>query len=187
MAFTLEDMKKKVYSLIEDANVNGTTWATDYTADPDFKLKFNDVANEILFECFNIRKKVQVEEITAVKDEEFDLTEEFSRFYLLKKITGVKYTRIDNMVTWLEDGEAKVYYYTYPKPIERDTGDDYVYRDLDRDVIECMSFGIAGDILKSDPSNDYGQIYYNRYLEKRQNLDNRYSQGTITIGKGVDI
>lgn len=50
-----------------------------------------------------------------------------------------------------------------------------------------MPYGVAADILKSDVSNGYGQIYNQRYEQMLQRLDPRYSTGFIYIDQGVMI
>ena len=50
-----------------------------------------------------------------------------------------------------------------------------------------MPYGIAGDLLKSDVSNGYGQIYSSRYKELLQNLDPRKSLSTLYIDGGIDV
>ena len=50
-----------------------------------------------------------------------------------------------------------------------------------------MPYGVAGDLLKSDVSNQYGQIYANRYAELKSQLDPRYSLGSIYIDGGIDV
>ena len=113
-----------------------------------------------------------------------DLKEEYSNFYLLKKIEGVKYRIIDNYVTFRENGTATIYYYAFPTPITI-TSLDTQEIDLEPNVIETMVYGIASDILKSDISANYGQIYNARYQELKANLDGRFTQGTINITGGI--
>jgi hypothetical protein len=50
-----------------------------------------------------------------------------------------------------------------------------------------MPYGIAGDLLKSDVSADYGNIYYERYQSMFQTLDHRYQLPSIYIEGGVDV
>ena len=50
-----------------------------------------------------------------------------------------------------------------------------------------MPYGVAGDLLKSDVSNQYGQIYSQRYAELKSQLDPRYSLGSIYIEGGIDV
>ena len=55
---------------------------------------------------------------------------------------------------------------------------------LSDDVLEIMPYGVAGDLLKSDVSNAYGNIYSQRYEQMKQQLDTRYNMGFIEIGEG---
>jgi hypothetical protein len=50
-----------------------------------------------------------------------------------------------------------------------------------------MPYGIAGDLLKSDVSAEYGAIYANRYEAMLQRLDPRYQIGAFTVEGGVNI
>ena len=45
-----------------------------------------------------------------------------------------------------------------------------------------MPYGIAGDLLKSDISANYGQVYSNRYEQLKQQLDPRYDEESFYIG-----
>ena len=48
-----------------------------------------------------------------------------------------------------------------------------------------MPYGVAGDILKSDVSNAYGNTYSQRYEAMKQQLDPRFNMGFIEIGEGI--
>ena len=50
-----------------------------------------------------------------------------------------------------------------------------------------MPYGVAADLLKSDVSNGYGQIYSQRYETMLQRLDPRHSEGFIYMSGGVNI
>ena len=91
-----------------------------------------------------------------------------------------------DIAEFTEPGTATIYYYKYPKSITADTEDDYIF-ELSGDVLEIMPYGVAADILKSDVSNGYGQIYNQRYEQMLQRLDPRYSTGFIYIDQGVMI
>jgi hypothetical protein len=54
-------------------------------------------------------------------------------------------------------------------------------------VLEIMPFGVAGDLLKSDVSANYGSVYSARYNEMLQMLDPRYQMGSVYIEGGVNI
>jgi hypothetical protein len=59
--------------------------------------------------------------------------------------------------------------------------------DLSPDALEILPYGVAGDLLKSDVSSDYGRIYSNRYETMIQRLDQRYQMGSIVIEGGVVV
>ena len=50
-----------------------------------------------------------------------------------------------------------------------------------------MPYGIAADLLKSDVSAEYGNIYAVRYENMKQLLDPRYNMPSITFEGGVLI
>lgn len=178
----LGELKQRTYKLIEEY----TNTAPDYTSDPDYSTKFNTVANVILNELNTYVKKAVIETMTVHAGDEIQLDEELDRFFLLKRITGVKYSIIDRFVTFEEDGEAKIYYYQYPVQIKEDSDNDTKI-DLEPQAIECMIWGIASDILKMDVSNQYGAMFSQRYAELKGTLDNRINQGNIHIEGGIDV
>ena len=178
----LGELKQRTYKLIEEY----TNTAPDYTSDPDYSTKFNTVANVILNELNSLVKKAIIETMTVHAGDEIQLDEELDRFFLLKRITGVKYSIIDRFVTFEEDGEAKIYYYQYPVQIKEDSDNDTKI-DLEPQAIECMIWGIASDILTMDVSNQYGAMFSQRYAELKGALDNRINQGTIHIEGGIDV
>lgn len=178
----LGELKQRTYKLIEEY----TDTAPDFTADPDYSTKFNTVANVILNELQPYVKKAVIETMNVHADEEIQLDEELDRFFLLKRITGVKYSIIDRFVTFEEDGEAKIYYYQYPVQIKEDSDNDTKI-DLEPQAIECMIWGIASDILKMDVSNQYGAMFSQRYAELKGELDNRINQGNIHITGGINV
>ena len=179
----LGELKQRVYKLIEEYTSTDTT---NYTLDPDYSTKFNTVANVILNELNYFVKKAVVETMTVKEGDEIQLDEELDRFFLLKRITGVKYSIIDRFVTFKEDGEAKIYYYQYPVQIKEDS-DNETKIDLEPQAIECMIWGIASDILKMDVSNQYGAMFSSRYAELKGELDNRINQGNIHIEGGINV
>lgn len=179
----LGELKQRTYKLIEEYTSTDTT---NYTSDPDYSTKFNTVANVILNELQPYVKKAVIETMTVHADEEIQLDEELDRFFLLKRITGVKYSIIDRFVTFEEDGEAKIYYYQYPVQIKEDSDNDTKI-DLEPQAIECMIWGIASDILKMDVSNQYGAMFSQRYAELKGELDNRINQGNIHITGGINV
>jgi len=177
---TLTEMKKKVLRLIEEINPKSEL----LTDDPDIANKINDVINQIQNELARIKKIPARKEIEVEKDKEYDLSDIDKNIYQLNIVTGVKNNIIGNTIIFNEKGIAKVYYYNYPKQIAFETvGDDFEF-ELSTDVLEIMPYGVAGDLLKSDPSTQYGQVYSNRYEQLKQQLDPRYHTGSISFEGG---
>ena len=54
-------------------------------------------------------------------------------------------------------------------------------------MLEIMPYGVAADLLKSDVSAEYGNIYATRYESMLQRLDPRYAMGFVTIEGGVAL
>jgi len=177
---TLTEMKKKVLRLIEEINPESEL----LTDDPDIANKINDVINQIQNELSRIKKIPARDEFEVQKDEEMDFSDIDKNLYQLNLIKGVSNTIVGNTVIFEDEGTAKIYYYKYPKQITFDTvGDDFNF-ELSTDVLEIMPYGVAGDLLKSDISANYGQVYSNRYEILKQQLDPRYHTGSISFEGG---
>jgi hypothetical protein len=86
----------------------------------------------------------------------------------------------------IESGTAEIDLYVYPERITDKTKDNYEF-ELSADVLEIMPYGIAADLLKSDVSAEYGNIYATRYESMKQVLDPRYQMYSITIEGGINI
>lgn len=179
---TLKEMKYKTLKLIEEVSTD----TTKYTDDPDIDLKINDVINQIQFELARIKKipaktEFEVDEETKI----FEMTDDMYQIY---RITGSDngFDIIGKEVIFPDDfvGIVNIYYYKYPERITSNTKDTYTF-ELDDEVLEIMPYGIAGDILKSDVSNAYGNIYSQRYEAMKQQLDPRFNMGFIEIGEGI--
>lgn len=183
----LIEVQKKILRLIEEINPQGNN-IENLTSDTDIKEKLNDVIDMILFELCKI-KKIAVKEYLAVKaGTEINLLEDFENFFQLNKIKDVRYEQEDNFIKFLEEGKACVYYYKFPKHITRNTDAEKYKFECTDDVIECLIYGVAADVLKSDVANNYGQIYANRYMELKQALDPRYSKGNaIVCDDGIEL
>lgn len=174
---TLKEMKKKVLSLIEEINKDSEL----LTDDPDILEKLNYVINQIQNEISRIKKIPGKMEKEVEKDEEINIEELDENIYQLNVIRGVSNLIIGNTIIFNEKGTAKIYYYKYPKQINSETKDDEYIFEQTTDVLEIMPYGIAGDLLKSDISANYGQVYSNRYEQMLQRLDPRYHIGSIYI------
>lgn len=179
---TLEEMKIKVLTMIEEYDED----ADDLTNDEDIASKINSVINQIQNELTRF-KKIPVYKVLSVKaGEEKKLSTIDTSIYQLKTIKDVDYDVFDDLIIFNEDGDAKVFYYKYPTKIDKDTDNSYSF-ELSTDLLEIMPYGVAGDLLKSDVSSNYGVVYYNRYREMLKELDPRYNLGDVSVEGGVDF
>lgn len=179
---TLEEMKLKTYSIIEEYSEN----ADNLTEDEDLATKMNSCINTIMNEMSRF-KKINAYDTLAVKQgDNLAFSDIASDMYQLNMITGVDYHTIQDRVIFDGTGTAEIYYYKYPEQITEETEDDYTF-ELDTDALEIMPYGIAGLLLASDVSNNYGQIYTNLYERKISQLDSRKTMSNVVISGGVNI
>lgn len=178
---TLLEIKKKVLQLIEEISDNA-----NLTDDPDIKAKLNSVINMVQFELARMKKipAFVQREVKAGEVVDMNTLENFYQLRLIR-FTG-DCDLIENLATFLNDGTADIYYYRYPVAITDDTPDTYEF-ELSLDALELLPYGVAGDLLKSDVSAQYGAVYSQRYETMLQRLDSRYSLGGISFEGGVDI
>lgn len=179
---TLGEMKIKVYSLIEEYNED----ADDLTEDEDLASKMNSVINQVQNELARYKKIPARTTLEVTEGDEKDFTEIASDIYQLNVIKGVDSDIIQNTILFNETGTAKIYYYKYPKQIDSETDDNYKF-ELSTDLLEILPYGVAGDLLKSDVSSNYGVVYSNRYTEMLQQLDPRYGTGYISFEGGQSV
>ena len=185
---TLSEMKKKVLALIEELNPDSEL----LTDDPDIATKLESVITQIMFELARFKKipdyvEMEVKEGDILRFE--DITDETDyEVYQIGVIRGVAHElkAQGTVIKVLEDGVAEVEYFRYPTRITDKNRAKYTF-ELSDDALEIMPYGIAGDLLKSDISSDYGRIYSQRYEEMKQLLDTRYGTGAIYINGGVDL
>jgi hypothetical protein len=185
----LQEMKKKVLGLIEELNP-----LSEYlTDDPDIQAKINEVTNQIMFELVRFKKLPKYVEIPVTEGDilEFADIERAGGYevYQIDIICGVRYVpkASGTIFKFMETGTAEVSYFAYPERIPEKTKDKAYEFELSADVLEVMPYGIAGDLLKSDVSTEYGAIYSNRYNEMLQRLDHRYQMPTMYIDGGLLI
>ena len=185
---TLKEMKKKVLGLIEELNPDSEL----LTDDPDIATKINDVINQVMFELVRMKKLPVYAEIEVKEGDllDFDDIEKAGKYavYQLDSVGGIKYElkAQGTIIKVLEDGILEVNYFKYPESITTKTKDSYEF-ELPQDALELMPYGIAGDLLKSDISSEYGRIYSDRYEMMLSRLDHRYNLGTFTIDNSVEI
>ena len=186
---TLQEMKKKVLGLIEEVNPNSEL----LTDDPDIATKINDVINQVMYELVRFKKIPKYVEIEVKEGDILDFAdierECGYEIYQIGTVGGVLYTPKANgtVLKFFESGTAEIDCYVYPERITEKTKDKAYEFELSSDVLEIMPYGVAGDLLKSDVSSEYGNIYSARYETMIQRLDSRYQTSTITIEGGIDI
>lgn len=178
---TLEEMKKKVYTLIEEYAED----EDDLTEDEDYAAKINDVINQIQNEVARIKKIPATTTLSVTEGQTMKLTDIANDIYQLSTIKDVEYEVNLDIITFLKDGTARVFYYKYPKKITEDTEDNAYKFELTQDALEVIPYGVAADMLKSDVSSQYGAIYANRYRDMLERLDPRYATQEIYINGGI--
>ena len=184
---TLEEMKKKVLGLIEEVNPDSEC----LTDDPDIATKFNDVTNQVMYELARLKKIPKYVEMEVSKGDliEFADIERVCGYeiYQVGIIRGVDYSPKASGTVFkiLENGTAEIDVFVYPERITEKTKDKVYEFELSADVLEIMPYGIAGDLLKSDVSTEYGTIYSKRYEDMLSRLDPRYQMNSIYIEGGV--
>lgn len=185
---TLKEMKQKVLSLIEELNPLSDL----LTDDPDIAAKINEVTNQILYELARFKKIPKYVEIDVKEGDilEFADIEKACGYeiYQIDVVCGVRYVPKANgtVLKMLEGGKAEIDCFVYPERITSKTKDGYEF-EVSNDVLEIMPYGIAGDLLKSDVSAEYGNIYATRYQAMINALDYRYQMPCITIEGGLEV
>ena len=179
---TLGDMKKRVLSLIEEINPQ-SQYLTD---DVDIQAKINYVIDEKQHELARIKKIAAQTTLELDEDETVDLYDEIENLYQIKSLKGIEYDRFENHVTAKEEGTLEINYYKYPTMITADTLDTHEL-EISTDAFEIMPFGVAADLLKSDVSAQYGQVYANAYDRALRMLDVKFNSNNVTIKNGIII
>lgn len=186
---TLLEMKKKVLGLIEELNPESEL----LTDDPDIATKINDVINQILFELARMKKIPKYVEFEVKEGETITYSrierESGYEVYQINLVEGVEYAfkAQGTIIKALESGTMGVDFFVYPERITEKTKDKGYEFELSPDALEIMPYGVAGDLLKSDVSTQYGNIYSARYENMKRELDPRYNMSSITIEGGVNI
>ena len=186
---TLKDMKVKVLGMIEELNPNSEL----LTDDPDIATKFNEVTNQVLFELARMKKipkfvKLEVNEGDVIEFADIEKVCGYE-IYQINLVSGVDYvSRANGTVLEIEEsGTAKIDVFVYPERITATTKDKAYEFELSNDALEVMPYGIAADLLKSDISAGYGNVYANRYENMKRELDPRYQMTSIYIDGGVSV
>lgn len=186
---TLLEMKKKVLALIEEINPDSEL----LTDDPDISAKLNEVINQVMFEMVRMKKipryvelEVKAGDIIEFADIEKKAQNEI---YQIANVGGIKYAPKANgtVIKVLEGGVAEIDCFVYPERIDEKTKDKAYEFELSADALEIMPYGVAADLLKSDVSAEYGNVYAQRYETMLQRLDSRYQMTSVYIEGGINI
>ena len=186
---TLLEMKKKVLGLIEELNPN-SEFLTD---DPDISAKINEVINQVMFEMVRMKKIPKYVEMEVSEGDviEFADIEKACGYeiYQVSMVGGVNcsYKGNGTILKVLESGTAEIDVFVYPERITEKTKDKAYEFELSNDALEIMPYGVAGDLLKSDVSAEYGRIYSERYEVMLQRLDPRYNMVSVYIEGGIAL
>lgn len=185
---TLKEMKLKVLGMIEEVNPNSAA----LTDDPDIQAKFHDVTNQIMFELARIKKISQYVEMPVTEGQLIrfaDIEAECGyEVFQLGIVRGINHDLKANgtIIKALESGTAEIDCFVYPDRITKDTQDNYEF-EISPDALEIMPYGIAGDLLKSDVSAEYGSVYSARYESMLQRLDPRYHMTSVYFDGGWEV
>lgn len=175
--------------MIEELNPN-SEYLTD---DPDISAKINEVINQVMFELCRLKKIPKYFEMAVTSSQLVTLEDMASEcgydVYQVGTIRGVRYDpkAAGTVYKFLESGTAEIDCYVYPERITEKTKDKAYEFELSPDVLEIMPYGVAADLLKSDVSAEYGNVYAQRYMELKQMLDPRYQHTTIYIEGGYNV
>lgn len=186
---TLYEMKKKVLGLIEELNPNSEL----LTDDPDISAKLNEVINQAMYELARHKKIPKYVEMEVAEGDliTFEDIEKACGYevYQLGTICGIAYVpkASGTVLKILEGGTAEIDCFVYPERITEKTKDKAYEFEISVDALEIMPYGVAGDLLKSDVSAEYGTVYSTRYESLKQLLDSRYQMASIYIEGGTDV
>lgn len=185
----LLEMKTKVLGMIEELNPDSEL----LTDDPDISTKINEVTNQILFELARMKKIPKYVELEVNEGDIIEFADIEKKcgyeIYQVNLIAGVECVPKANGTVWkvMESGTAEIDVYVYPERITAKTKDKAYEFELSTDALEIMPYGIAGDLLKSDVSAEYGSVYSTRYESMLARLDPRYAMTSVFIEGGVDV
>lgn len=161
---------------------------TELTNDPDISTKMNDVMNQVMFELSRVKKipaytEIEVNEGDTLTFADIDSVNEV---YQVSIIKGVDHEckASGTVFKFYEEGTAEIEYFKYPTRITEENAETYEF-ELSDDVLEIMPYGVAADLLKSDVSNAYGNVYAQRYEQMKQQMDIRYNTGSIWFEGGL--
>lgn len=186
---TWEWLRSETLKLLQEYMEN----EADLTDDEDIVNNMIPATNKILNELARAKKIEIYQEIEVDKDQIVDL-KTLPNYYQLKTVRfnpkenndfscDSFFEIIGNFVKFKQSGTATFFYYKYPTIIDEDTDDEFVL-ELDQDALNIAPTGIAGTILMTDISNQYGAVFLNNYEQMLQRLDSRTSDTFVQFKGG---
>lgn len=185
---TLFEMKEKILWLIEEGDPENAF----LTEDTDITGKLNPIIDQLQFELARHKKLPRFLKLPVKAGQVVDfacLSQACGAdVYQLGLVSGVPYLirGAGAILEFTRDGVANIECYVYPLRITSQTPDSQTLS-LSADCLEILPYGAAADILKSDPTAQYGKLYAQRYEQMLQRLDPRYSMTGIRFEGGVDF
>ena len=185
----LLEMKTKVLGMIEELNPDSEL----LTDDPDISAKINEVTNQIMFELARMKKIPKYVEMEVKEGDIIEFADIEKKcgyeIYQIGMVGGVFFMPKANgtVLKIMEDGTAEIDCFVYPERITATTKDKAYEFELTPDALEIMPYGIAGDLLKSDVSAEYGSVYSTRYETMLQRLDPRHYMNSVYIEGGIEV
>lgn len=183
---TLFEMKERILALVEEGNPESAF----LTEDPDIAGKLNPVIDQLQFELARIKKLPRFLKLPVKAGETLDFAALGKacggEIYQLGVVSGVDYAlrAAGTVLEFAEDGVASIECFLYPTRITARTEDTEKLL-LSDDCLEILPYGVAADLLKSDPTAQYGKVYADRYETMLRRLDPRYAVGGVVIEGGV--
>lgn len=184
----LQEMKKKVLGMIEELDVD----VASLTSDQDIEAKLNDTINQVMFELARMKKipdyvEMEVQKGDLIRLDDISNTSGYD-VYQIDRVRGIQmeYKANGTIIKALESGTMEIDYFKYPERITEKTNGSYEF-ELSQDALEVMTYGVAGDLLKTDVSTNYGRIFMERYETMLGRLDPRYAMGTFSVEGGVVV
>lgn len=187
---TWEWLKSETLKLLQEYMDN----QSDMTDDEDIINNMIPATNKILNELSRAKKIETYQEMNVEEGQMVDL-KTLPNYYQLKTIRFEPeednefdcrpiFEAVGNFVKFKQKGTATIYYYRYPTIIDEDT-DDAFQLELDQDALNIAPTGIAGTILMTDISNQYGAVFLNNYEQMLQRLDSRTSDTVVQFKGGI--
>ena len=187
---TWEWLRSETLKLLQEYMEN----EENLTDDEDIVNNMIPATNKILNELARAKKIEAYQEINVEENQMVDF-KTLPNYYQLKtirfepdenecfEIDESIYVATGNYIKFKKKGVATIFYYKYPTIIDENTADNFKL-ELDQDALNIAPTGIAGTILMTDISNQYGAVFLNNYEQMLQRLDSRTSDTVVQFKGG---